>query len=89
MEKVTIMKRLFNWLFGNLGYIKLHYPNGEEVLVNIRSIQRYEYYKYGALNPYKSDSTINSRLYYLDGHYLNLKETPDQVEKLISEVLNN
>ena len=80
------MKKLFKSLFAsNFGYIKLTEDRVGPIYINTRAILRYESYTYSF---YPGDkSTINSRLWYLDKNFVNLEETPEQIHKLISEVV--
>jgi hypothetical protein len=73
-----LLKRLF---YVKIGYIVLTNDRGENVLINTRSILRY----YPYTNPWTPST--RTRLIYLDHKELNLKDTYEDINKLISECL--
>ena len=53
--------------------------HGHEFPVNPRAILRYEYYEYDGL------PNVQSRVYYLDATFVNVRETKQEIE---SKILN-
>jgi hypothetical protein len=66
----------------SLGYITLTDDRGFKELVNIRAILRYDNYK----NPHLLNT--KTRLWYLCGHFINIREDRNQIDKLINNILN-
>jgi len=68
------MKKLF---LKSIGYIIVTENHGKQTLLNVRSILRYETYTNEFLKHTKT------RLYYLDGSFLNLMNTTSEIDSLI------
>ena len=64
------------------GYIHLTDKEGYDVLVNIEAIQRYEPYEETRWNP-----NTKSRLIYLDGSKVRVREDVNEIANLISRHL--
>ncbi len=60
-----------------IGYIEVTDDNGKVIKLNLRSILRYEPYTNSWLK------YTNTRLWYIDLHFLNLRETCEEINKII------
>ena len=69
----------------NFGYIKLTLASGFSKSINIRAIARYEE------NPLEKDFFGNENettLYYLDGYYIQVRETIQYIDNMLNKLIN-
>lgn len=69
------------WKYKKFGYITLTQDSGKVIPINIRSIMIYKYYE-NSWTP-----TTKTRLYYLNGDFENIRESAEEIDSMIKELI--